>query len=121
MSLQLFDGDGRPTAEASRHARDVGMAQALDHAEADDPDFSDKATHYLYTYALTHDRFTGFMVTTSARITKSVKFKSGKAWGSLFVRAQREGWIVKDGFTTDAARHMNPCPVYKSLIYREAA
>ena len=105
-----------------RVARDEGMKRALDHAEADCAGWSDTAMAYLNGYALTHDRFTGWLVTTSAELTRSVPTPvTAKAWGSIFTKAARLKIIAKDGYTQDPNRHASPVPVWKSLIYRTAA
>ena len=105
----------------ARAAANEGMARATAHADEDIPGWSDAALAYIHSYALSHDRFTGWMVTHTAGLTGSVPVKSGKCWGILFVKAQKLGWVKKDGYAQDPNRHMNPCPVYRSLVYREAA
>lgn len=107
--------------ELARAERDTGMQTALDHAQADLPEWGGLALAYLRNYAETHDRFPAWFATGAANLTRSVPVRSGKAWGSIFVRAQRLGWIVKDGFRPDPLRHMNPAPVWRSLLFRMAA
>jgi hypothetical protein len=122
MTPQLFDSNGSPTVEAARHAAQDGMKRALDHAEADCQGWGDTAMAYLHGYALSHERFTGWLVTTSAELRRAVPTPANaKAWGSVIQKAARLGIIQKDGFTTDPNRHNNPVPVWKSLVYREAA
>lgn len=105
----------------ARTERDVGMSRATGKADNDHDGWSAQALSYIHAYALTHDRFCGWMVVAASRLEKAVPEASGKAWGSLFVKAQRDGWIVKDGTSQDPQRHLNICHVYRSLIYRRAA
>lgn len=58
------------------------------------------------------------MVTHSAALAKAVPPASRKAWGAIFAKAVREFVLVKDGFTQDPNRHANPCPVWKSLVFK---
>lgn len=39
-----------------------------------------------------------------------------RAWGSITVRAIKEGVIVRDGYAPSKTGHMRPMPVWKSLI-----
>lgn len=101
--------------------RNAGMQRATDHAEADHPNWGVLALDYLKAYAATHERFPGWFVTKAASLSKAVPEASGKAWGSIFTKAARQGWIVRDGFDKDPNRHMNPCPVWRSMCYRGQA
>ena len=121
LQLTLLTESGMPTIENARQARDDGMTLATSHADEATPGWSSVALDYLHNYALSHEIFPAWFVTAAAGLTRSVPEKSGKAWGSLFVKAQREGWIKKDGYTQDPNRHCNPAPVYRSFIFREAA
>ncbi len=106
----------------ARVAREHGMQQALDHAERKVDNWGDVAMAFLHGYALSHDRFAGWMVTREAELTKAVQTPpTGKAWGSIFTKAARIGIIKKDGYAQDPNRHANPCPVWKSMVYKEAA
>ena len=99
----------------------AGMRRATEHAESDSPGWSSQALAYLESYAKAHDRFPGWFVTHEASLQNAVPKASGKAWGSIFTKAARLGWIEKDGYTTDPNRNCNPVPVWRSLIYRRAA
>lgn len=95
-----------------------GMRRALEHAERDVPDWGDRALAYLEEYAKTHDRFPGWFVTQAADLVGAVPTPpTRKAWGSIFTKAARLGWIKKDGYTQDPHRHANPCPVWKSTVH----
>jgi|ERR1051325_4657098 hypothetical protein len=103
--------------EEARAARDAGMGNAATGAENAHPGWGETAYAYIMAYARRNQRFAGWMLTRDAALEKAVEPRTGKAWGIYFVKAQKEGFIVKDGFTQDPNRHANPCPVYKSLIY----
>lgn len=105
----------------ARAAANEGMQIATAHADEDIPGWSDMALEYIHSYALSHERFTGWHVTHTATLTNAVPQKSGKAWGALFQKAQRLKWIEKCGYAQDPNRNLNPCSVYRSLVYREAA
>lgn len=106
----------------ARAARDDGMARAADHAEEVVPGWGDLALSYLKRYAESHDRFPGWFVTREAELLQAIPAPPTlKSWGSVFTKAQRDGLIVKDGYTQDPRRHASPIPCWRSLIYREAA
>ena len=106
----------------ARRVRDQKMGQALDHAEAESARWGTRALSYLRQYAESHDRFPGWFVTQAAELTGAVPTPPTlKSWGSIFTKAARAGWLVKDGYAQDPHRHANPCPIWKSMIYREAA
>ena len=110
-----------PSIDSARAARNEGMTRATNHADESTPGWSQAALDYLHNYALTHEVFPAWFVTAAAGLTRSVPVKSGKAWGSIFVKAKKLGWIERAGFRPDPNRHMNPAPVWRSLIYLEAA
>ena len=110
--------------DEARRLRDMKITQALDHAERESVRWGDMALDYLKRYAETNDVFPGWFVTRAADLTGAVPTPPTlKAWGSIFTKAARSGWIQKCGYRQDPHRHANPCPVWKSLIYqgREAA
>lgn len=110
----------RVSLAEARLVRDQKMQQALDHAESETARWGDRALAYLRRYAERHDRFPGWFVTKAADLTGAVPTPpTPKAWGAIFTKAARVGWIVKNGYTQDPHRHANPCPVWKSLIWRE--
>ncbi len=112
--LSFLASDG----SIARQERDAGMPRALEHAESDTPGWGDKAYAFLAQYALEHDRFPGWFVHREAEAAGCVPVASGKAWGSVLSRGARAGIIAKDGFIADVNRKMNPCPVWRSLIYK---
>ena len=106
----------------ARRVRDQKMQQVLDHAEREQPKWGDLALAYLKRYAETHDRFVGWFVTQAADLTGAVPTPPTlKSWGSIFSKAARDGWLVKDGYAQDPHRHANPCPIWKILIHKAEA
>lgn len=101
----------------ARKARDEGMQRSTDHADGDAPGWSDDALAFLKQYAEAHDQFVGWYVTKHAELSGKVAAPpTKKAWGSIFTKAQRLGWIEKNGYRQDPNRHANPCPVWASRI-----
>ena len=107
-----------PTIEAARDARDIGMQQALDHAERVQPDWKREAYAALVAFAESHAQFTSEDFRAGSSVSSPT---TPKAFGPVFKRAARAGVIVKRGFTTAKERHLSPCPLWESLVYREAA
>lgn len=93
--------------------RDEGMATALSHADRVDPSWAAQAYAWLCQYAYEHQYLTCIPVTSGFPSPTT-----NKAFGSLFVKAQREGVIEKVGYVENPARHQSPTPQYRSLIYR---
>lgn len=113
--LSFLASDG----SVARQERDAGMARALQHAEAEVPAWGSLALSYLRRYAETHERFPGWFVTHAAGLSGAVPMPpTGKSWGAIFTKAARLGWIAKDGYAQDPNRHANPCPVWRSRVFR---
>jgi hypothetical protein len=105
--------------EIARRQAEEGMRRSLEHAEAECEGWGDRALAYLRHYAENHDRFPGWFATQAAELTGSVPAPpTRKAWGAIFIKAARLGWIRKDGYTPDIHRKSNPCPVWASKVYR---
>lgn len=105
--------------ERARIDADLGMARATSHAESvHGSEWSAAALVFLCAYARHHASFVGHEVVQASRDTNAVPDASGKAWGSIFTKAARLGWIRKSGeFEADVHRHMNPAPIWTSLIH----
>lgn len=88
--------------------RTEGMRRAVEHADRVEPEWSDDALAALQAYAILR-RGESFLI--EEVIKSSRKFfpqpPTTKAWGAVVKRAQREGWLVKDGFAIGAG---NCCP-----------
>ena len=131
MTLPLFDP---PQTVYARHRqecldaaaaiaglsdKDAGMALATGKADARHDGWSAQAYTFLAAYAGTHALFAGWQVVQDARDQHAVPDASGKAWGSVFLKAARNGIIEKAGYTTDPNRHANPIPLWRSRLTEE--
>jgi len=107
------------TLTEARAQGEDGMRRALDHAEAKVLKWGDLASAYLKLYAETHDVFPGWFVTRAAELDGVVpKPPTLRAWGAIFKKAARLGYIKRTGYRPDPHRHAAPCPLWTSLIYR---
>jgi hypothetical protein len=94
------------------------MRRALDHAEQQVSTWGELALAYLELYAETHDAFPGWFVTRAAELDRVVPTPPTlKAWGAIFKKAARLGYIKRTGYTPDPHRHAAPAPLWTSLIY----
>lgn len=96
---------------APAHERDRGMARATAHAEADHDGWGAQAYDWLVAYAQMGHSFLAHEAIVASR--GCVPVASGKAWGSVFVRAARDGVLEKVGYAPDPHRHLNPAPVWR--------
>jgi hypothetical protein len=106
---------------AARAARDAGMSQDFQHAERVDEDWPDRAYSFLIGYAQTHEFFEGWHVTDAARRIGLGSPTTDKSWGSLYVKAQKEGVMVKCGSGRNPHRHNSICERYRSLVFAGSA
>lgn len=109
---------------AAKAARDAGIQAATDHADAVTPKWSDIAYGYLHDFACTAESFTSEDVRTAAYATEAVPTPPNeRAWGGVFMRAARNGVLLRDGYDTarDPKVHCNVVTRWKSLLYRGAA
>jgi hypothetical protein len=94
---------GREGAEA-RAARDAGIKQAVDHANAVEPKWSDQAYAVLLDFLTKPDAyvcsFTSEDVRAHADKLRLPEPPHLRAWGGVFQRASRAGIIAKTGTTT---------------------
>ena len=89
---QLFDDSGKVL-------RDLGMQQAIDHADTDSPGWSERAYEALKEYLKRHSgEFMGEDVRLWAyQDYKLERADNHRAWGSVINRAARNGLIRKVG------------------------
>lgn len=106
---------------AARAARDRGMQQALDHAQAENPDWKTVAYTWLIGYAKTHHQFISEDVGDAYEAAGLPAPPTRRAWGALYQKAAREGYIVQDGMGRSRMRHASICPRWRSLVFRSAA
>lgn len=109
------------TLPKARELRDAGMKQALDHAEAVHDGWKNEAYTFLLQFAKEHREFQSEDVGDAHKAAGHPQPPTRRAWGSLYVKAAREGYIVQDGTARSRLRHASLCPKWRSLVYRSAA
>lgn len=109
---------------AAKAARDAGIQAATDHADAVSPKWSDVAYGYLHNFACTAESFTSEDVRTAAYASEAVPTPPNeRAWGGVFMRAARNGVLLRDGYDTarDPKVHCNVVTRWRSLVFQGAA
>lgn len=104
-------GRGRTTWKARR---DEGMARAQEHAEADQPGWTEAAATFLRDYAQT---VAGPFMVEQARIASKHRVaipENAKAWGPAAVLAVKRGWIVKAGYGPASSSNGSPKTLFRS-------
>ncbi len=96
--------------------RDAGIARSAGHAEAIDHTFAAVAYQFLHKYAREHETFIAEEVVAAA-VAWGLQVSVPKAFGSVFIRAARNGLIVKDGYAPSNARHRSPTVRWSSNVY----
>ena len=94
---------------AARVRRDTGMQRAVDHADAQEPGWSELAYRFLVRYATESDQpFLAENVIAAARAAGLPEPPDGRAYGAVIQRAHREGVTVKAGFAAAATSNCSP-------------
>lgn len=103
---------------AARQQRDTGIARASEHAEALDVGWSASAYRLLCDYATQTAQFTS---EDFRAFLDRIKFpvEVPKALGGIFQRTAKQGVIRKIGFGVSKQRHLSPCPLWESQVYRD--
>lgn len=113
----LTAGSTRRAAGPSYKARrDAGMARAQEHAEADNPGWTEAAAAFLVAYA---ESCGGTFLCEQARaasVGRLPQAENDKAWGAAVVMAVKRGWIVKAGYGPASSSNGSP----KTLFCRKA-
>lgn len=103
---------------AAREARDAGMQQSLDHAQAVNPLWGEIAYLFLLRFARCNASFISEDVSDAANASLTFPAPpTDRAWGSVYRRAIKEGLIVQDGAGRSRRRHASICPRWRSLGY----
>lgn len=94
---------------AARAARDQGIKQAIDHADAKLPRWSDRALEVLRAYIRSPEvgEFTAEDVRAYAGRVGLPQPPHLRAWGGVFQRAVKAGWIERAGTTQARAAHVH--------------
>lgn len=109
----LFD------APTGRQLAEQGIRQSVEHADAVEPTWSERAFKILWTYALTHVTFTVEEVKDHAYANGLPRPPAEGAWGSPTRRAIKQGIIRFDSYreSKNASRHNCPVKVWRSQNY----
>lgn len=102
---------------AARIARDAGMQRALDHAERVAPEWKHQAYTFLIAYAKTHAEFISEDVGDAYEAAGLPMPPTRRAFGALYVKAAREGFIKQCGLGRSRLRHASVCLRWRSLVY----
>lgn len=113
MSQMSFD--------LARAKRDAGMTQALDHAEEVNEGWKHDAYTFLLRFAQRTANFISEDVSGAHEKAGLPQPPTKRAWGALYIKAQREGVIAQDGYGRSRLRHASICPRWRSLWFKEAA
>lgn len=100
----------------ARAARDKGIATAAAHADDVSDGWSSMAYLVLRNWCRKYDaNFTAEQVRAWAHINGLPVPPDGRAWGSVFQRAAKEGLISKHSYkqATGLACHMHPVTVWR--------
>lgn len=120
--VDLFDfADSRgPTAQ---ELADDGMARAVDHADAVEEGWSERAYKLLCRYATEHSEFMTEDVRVWAHQIGLPKPPDGRAWGAVTLRAVKASIIYCHHYrkTRIPPAHATPRPVWRSLYFEELA
>ena len=94
--------------------RDEGMARAQEHAEADQPGWTEAAATFLRDYAQT---VAGPFLVEQARTASKHRValpENTKAWGPAAVLAVKRGWSVKAGYGPASSSNGSPKTLFRS-------
>lgn len=116
--LSFLDDLGRPTLDAARTAAELGMTQALEHAEDVVPKWGNLALKWIKRYARQHGVFSGEDCVLAAYEWGLVRPPDDRAWGWPFRNAAQCKFIerVKDRTAPRKRGHGSPGPLWRSLI-----
>lgn len=92
--------------------RETQMALALDHAGQA---WAEEAYRYLVAFARTHQTFISEDVSDQWEREGRPMPPTLRAFGALYQKAQRQGFIVMDG-TGRSRRRASICPRWRSLV-----
>lgn len=101
----------------ARDARDTGITQAADHADAVSPRWTDRAYDALVHHANRHTFFTVEQVRMAfAGVLPDPP--SSRAWGAVVLKAARAGIVSRAGHTEaeDPAVHCNLVTLWRSNL-----
>lgn len=104
-----------PNLTQAMAERDRGMAVSLEHAEAVHRNWGDEA-YDLLAYWCSGDsgiQFTSYSFLRFADTQSLRAPPTPKAWGSIFVKAAKNGLIRKVGYRPHPLRHASPTVLWE--------
>ena len=109
-----------PPPEVARAERDQGIAAAAEHQERESVGWTELAAAFIHRYARTHREFISEECTEASREYGLIQPENQKAWGQPFRLAAKRGYIKKhpDKLGVSKRRHLSPCPLWVSRVYR---
>jgi len=106
MTFDLFSG---------QELRDQGIQKAVDNADSQIENWSQRAYEFLVEYCKTNKGFmTEDVRNASLKVLESPP--SNRAWGGIMVRARKAGLITPNGFKNvkNKKAHCTPATYWKS-------
>lgn len=97
--------------------RNAGMAQAVNHADRETPQWRDLAFDFLKAFCATHRYFISEDVSGASKEAHLPQPPTDRAWGSVYTRAIKAKLIVQDGTGRSNRRHRSLCPRWRSCTY----
>jgi hypothetical protein len=114
-ALFAFESDDRKPWQRARAGRDEALQRVDDHA---DPDWKDVALEAVYATARARPEFISDDVWLVGELPRT---REDRALGPVFLRAVRNGWIVKTDRVRPSVRsHLSGKPIWVSRIHEEA-
>lgn len=99
-------------------ARDAGIKQAADHADAVSDRWTDRAFVWFRDFAKQHREFTTEQVRLTATANGFPAAPDARSWGYVAQRAAKAGVVVKHGYAPSVTKdgHGHPISVWRSLF-----
>lgn len=102
--------------KAAANLRDSGIKRAVDHANREEPVWSEKAFNFLREYIRSNREFMVEQL-RSASTGKVPEPPTTRAWGGIVVRAKKMGLIKRKGYrkTSNKKAHCTPATLWESV------
>jgi hypothetical protein len=104
----------------AKKAADRAIKRAAEHAEQDEPGWTEKALSFLKGYC---ERTNYDFMAEDVRLASVWSLKlpaTERVWGAVIRMAAHKGWIVRVGYrsVSNAKAHGTPAALWKSRIFR---
>lgn len=108
---------------AARAQRDAGIQAAVNHADAVDPGWPERAYRHFVAYARAHGQFLTEAARNAAECAGLAPPPDKRAWGGVASRAARAGVVVRTGYApaSDPKVHCSIATVWRSKVYQGGA